>query len=285
MVGGGILAGVALASAQLFKDQKTAQRKVDQEQKLTVFHQGLSKMMGNAAHCNATMSAAGLYGNSISAGQTFSRFSQCGGNCIEKEGNQDHDASDVTVGPDLFRVGNGQFIDKSEAWEILDVSAAKATSATGPVHLKVKYRMNPKLTGGVDKIVYKDLVMNARFEGGRFKECVNAQESSINNLQNDICKTLNFGNVTSNGSNSGKLATWNPITQTCEIGADKNCEAQGLVVDSIDSTGEVKCRKLTSSNDAPKLQQSATPQTCSTGQKATLQYDSITKKFKVICTP
>lgn len=284
MIGGGILAGVALAGAQMFKDQKQGQAKLENEQKLTIYHQGLAKKLGNPANCNATMRAAGISGG-LAAGQAFTQLSECTGNCEEKNdtADLDHRAADISAWQDLVPVGSG-YTDGTQTWSIQAVRNNAAVTKTGPAVLKVDYIMNPKLTGGVVKKVTKDVVLNVRYENGQFQECVNAQESSINNLQNDMCKTFNYGNVSSGGTNTGQMAVWDPITQTCSLGVNKDCSAQGWVVDGISSLGEVKCRKVSTPQGASLLQQiGPSGGNCSPTQKAVVQYDSGAKRFKVVC--
>ncbi len=278
MVGGGILAGVALASAQMFKDQKTAQRKVDNDQKLTIYHQGLAKNLGNASNCNATLQAFGS--GSIPGGAILPEIKKCVANCDDKNGDQNHKASNVT-GAKLM--GPGDDVDGTRTWRVLQVSTKGGNRTTsGPVILKVDYQMNPDIIGGATKVVSKDIVLNARFTGGVFQECVNSQESNINNLQSDFCKTLNYGNVSSTGT-SGQLARWDEASQTCIIGTDKDCTAQGLVIDGIDSNGLVKCRKLSNKQTADSFQ-STTPSTaCAANQRAVMQFDTVSKRFRVVC--
>lgn len=283
MVGGGILAGVALASAQMFKDQKGAQRKVDNEQKLTIYHQGLAKNLTNSANCNATMQA--FSNGVIPQNYSFIQLSKCRSNCEEKEGVQDHRAENV-VAEKL--IASDEFIDKTEVWKIKDVRTKSGRSTTGPVILKVDYVMNPKLTGGIEKtVVSKDIVLNARFSGGQFQECTNSQESNINNLQSDFCKSLNYENngIATDGSlaNSGKLATWNEKNQTCEMGVDKDCSGPGLMVDGIDSNGRVKCRSITTTNAAETMKSNNSSGACPTGTKPNVKFRSDSKRFEVQC--
>lgn len=280
MVGGGILAGVALASAQMFKDQKGAQRKIDQEQKLTIYHQGLAKNLGNAANCNATMKAAGFTSGAIPTGAALGRIAKCNGNCVEASGDQDHKAVDVDESGTL--IAPGQFIDNTNVWRVANVTTKAGRSTTGPVILKVDYQMRPELIGGATKIVSKDIVLNARFTGGVFQECVNSQESNVNNLQSDFCKTLNYGNVSSSGT-SGQLARWDEATQRCIVGTDKDCSAQGLIVDGIDSNGMVKCRKISTKETADSFQSNTSSGACSPGQSAQMVFDTASKRFKVVC--
>lgn len=286
MVGGAILAGVALASAQMFQGQNTAQRSISSEQNLTIIHQGLVKKLNSTGTCNATMQAAGLVGQPLAGNKTFTRIAQCGANCNEGGGDLDHRAADVTVaGVDQDIMRAGDFIDDKEVWRVVSIQHASANTRTtsGAIILKVTYEMDPRLTNGATKRITKDLVVNGRFENGVFQECLSAQESSINNLQNDYCKSLNYGSIDSTGGGSGQMAFWNPETQQCEIGVNKDCSAQGLMVDGIDSTGEVKCRDIITPNGAQALQQHATPKSCTSGQQAVLKVISSTGALEIIC--
>lgn len=54
MVGGAILAGVALSGARLFKDQRQSQGRLDSEQVLQDFHRNFTKFIQDEKNCNAT---------------------------------------------------------------------------------------------------------------------------------------------------------------------------------------------------------------------------------------
>lgn len=287
MIGGGILAGVALSGAQMFKDQKLAQRRVDSQQKLTIYHQALAKRLAAPGHCNATMKAAGLAtATSIPAGFTFSRIAACTSNCVEADGTQDLRAIHAGVGAasqDILRAG--MYIDDTKMWEVVDIKhGPNALTQSGPLILRVKYRLDPKIAKSNNVTETKDIVLNARFAdvGGTkvFQECVSAQESSVNNLQNDFCKSLNFGNIDSVGSTSGQLARWDEKTQTCIVGVDKTCPG-GSIVDGISSTGEVKCKPLINEHDADILANPATSEQCASGKNAKLKY--VDGKFQIVC--
>lgn len=290
MIGGGILAGVALASAQMFKDQNVAQKSLSDEQKLTIFHQGLVKQMGTTAICNATMRAAGVVGQSLPAGKTFDRVAKCVGNCNETGADLDHRAADVQITPtdNIVEIGENNYVDNTNVWSIESIRYGSGANRTtsGPVILKVTYIKDRRLTQGAERRVTKDLVVNLRFENNVLQECVSAQEASINNLQNDFCKTLNYGDINSAGApgTSGQLARWNPVTQQCEIWAEKDCSSLGMVVDGIDSNGEVKCRKIVTPYTSPMMQQpaSTSTQSCSGTQKAVLQVHS-TGALRIVC--
>ena len=54
-MGAAILTGVALTSAKLFKDQRGAQRKTEFDQKLSFYHQSLTKVLNFATNCSVTI--------------------------------------------------------------------------------------------------------------------------------------------------------------------------------------------------------------------------------------
>lgn len=287
LVGGGILAGVALAGARMFNDQKMAQKKVADEQKLNLYHQNIVKQMNLASNCNATFKLAGRYNQPFTAGFALTNgLKGCiGATCMDTNKNPDgtinlkQDANTVDVGTTnaLLTIGPGNYVDSSQIWYAESAIVNTARTTTGPVAIRVTYRMNPRIG---TKSVVKDVVVNARFSGGVFKECLSGQESNINNLQNDFCKSLNFDELASTGANHGKLAVWNEETQTCEIGTQKRCDTPGMVVDGLDSTGTIRCRPIVQSNEAAGLQQTGSGATCSNPQ---LIFDGATKTLKAVC--
>lgn len=266
LIGGGILAGVALAGARMFSDQKTAQKKVQDDQKLSLYHQNIVKQMNIAGNCNATFNAAGLAGGvPLSNGTNISAIRACSSNCVDTNAANQlaHKAIDVVPGPALLTAGAGNYIDDTSIWypetiRLLTPQSPKTTS--GPVTFRVIYRMNPRLAP--NKTIQKDIVVNTRFANNVFQECLSGQESSVNNLQNDFCKSLNFNETTSTGVNSGKLAVWDEVTQTCVVGTEKKCNTPGMVVDGLDSTGTIRCRAIVQPGDASSLQQTAPAANC-----------------------
>lgn len=280
LVGGGILAGVALAGARMFNDQKMAQKKVADEQKLNLYHQNIVKQMNQASNCNATFKVAGRYNQALTAGFALTNgFKGCvGSTCMDSNKNpdgtinlkQDANTVDISTTSPLLTIGSSTYIDSSQIWYAESAVVNTARTTTGPVAIRVTYRMNPRIG---NKSVVKDVVVNARFSGGVFKECLSGQESNINNLQNDFCKSLNFDEIDSTATNSGQLAVWDEATQTCVIGTEKKCDQPGMVVDGLDSTGRIRCRPIVQSNEASTLQQTDTsPTSCPGGVPPQLRF-------------
>lgn len=280
LVGGGILAGVALAGARMFNDQKMAQKKVGDEQKLMMYHQKLVKEMGVASTCNATLKA--LYNNAFTAGTTLNGIYKCQSGCVDTNyangsttvKNLNRTANDVTPNVTTPIAAVGSYVDSTQTWRLERLAFMQNRSTSGTATIRVTYRINPRLG---NKMIDRDIVVNTRFNSaGRFQECLSASESNINNLQNDFCKSLNFDDIDTTGSvvNNGQLARWNPDTQTCEVGTTKNCSDPGMVVDGVDSTGTVRCRPINNSeNTANQLQQ--TGQTsCTSPQKPVMSFEN-----------
>lgn len=252
MIGGGILAGVGLAGAMLFKDQKMAQKKIDNEQTLNVFHQNLIRQMNNPFNCNATLSALGLLNASSVPGNTqYTGLHACSGACNDFKAG----AAGVTATTPILAKGNfidavnGVLTNSTQLWSVQDIKTGPAgASQTGPLVLKIYYELNQQKFPGRPPVI-KDIMLNVRFsQAGQLKECINSQESSVNNLQNDICKSMSA--VTSAGS---VVATWDEATQSCKTNGTnaamlKQCPA-GMVVEGIRSDGSVHCKYPTTGVD------------------------------------
>lgn len=291
MVGGGILAGVALAGAQMFNEQKTAQKKITDEQKLTTFHQGLQKQMGLSSNCNATFKAANLAnGTAIANDLALPALYACGSECDDTNRTNggganklDRKAIDVNVGNVILNTDPSTYIDAERVWQAESIihknKSGAAKTTTGPMVLRVTYKKDPRLTKGRDVKVIKDLNINTRFSGGQFQECLNANESSINNLQKDMCNALSGGFTTTGSAPATAYARWDDASQTCIVN-NKDCSAQGLVLDGVDSLGNAKCKSVVSPYDSNIMQQNDLT-TCPSGTP-NLKFEN--GKFKVVCS-
>lgn len=283
MVGGGILAGVALAGAQMFKDQKTAQKKIEHDLNLAIYHNNLAKKIGMAANCNATLKSA--YYNQASISGNIPTLQTCTGGCADNNSGSGlaYDASNISsMSTELTTVlgGGTGWIDNTQVWRADSVTVVGSVTRSGKLTLRVQYSLNPnKFT---QKTVTKDINLNVRFNGGTFKECLDAQESNINNLQKDICKSLNYNEQTGMIDTNGKMAYWDDVAQTCKVTGQKDCSAPGMMVQGVRSDGSVHCKPISDWDQGQSIN-GATTQNCAGGKKPHVQYNSTNKKVEIIC--
>ncbi len=287
MVGGAILAGVGLAGARMFKDQRQAQTKVDDEQALIAFHQRLTKILQNENTCNATFKAAWNYNPTQMATFDVDVISDCT-TCTNLAADYDAFTANAVATP----YSENAWIDgNARTWRITDISLKSVTSdGTGPAVMKITYGTNPAWAGSRSTkatSVSKDINLMLRFSqhttpsSRLFKECVAGKQSAINNLQNDICGTMG-SQVTSIGS----VMVWDDATQGCvaqgtDLNPLKECETPNMVIDGVDSNGRVRCRPLTFGVDpAVDLMQSTG---CLPDATIRMEFDPATRKLKAQC--
>lgn len=260
MVGGGIIAGVALAGATLFRDQKEGQKRIEHDQKLQNFHAALIKVVTNQFNCNATFSA----NYNQASLQDISSIYECA-SCAPSAANSDYNAGNSPRRPVPFisegawiENTNGSTNNQTRTWRIVGAGEQPNggmvllgnTSSTGNPTLRVTYQFNPDLKGGGRRIS-KDIPLNVRFGGGLFKECIGGMESSGNNLSNDICSSLNPRSIQSEGN----LVYWDATEQRCVTNNTiKSCNQPGQYLIGIDSLGRVKCGDIASPTEVPKLE-------------------------------
>lgn len=271
MVGGAILAGIAITGTKIFRDQRYAQKNVENDQHLALFHQGLIKTLSNTATCNATFKA--WYGTPIPA--TALSIYKCDpllSNCD----NRKLDANGIVKAtPPIWDITlPDRWISPQRIWKITNIEVASAVTSTGPLKLRVTYQLNPSLPN--PRQVIREILISVRFNnGGGFKECVNNQDTSLNNLQNDICKTMNMNMVTS----AGHIAQWNEDSQSCEmIDTGKTCPA-GYVIEGIRSDGSVHCATATQNLGNDNSLNSTGPKNCPTGTKIVFTGGT----FEIVC--
>lgn len=265
MIGGAILAGVGLAGAMLFRNQTKAQNQLDQDKALAQYHSSVAKLLENNKHCNATIGAIGAA--SIDPSRDISQIMQCVANC-----NWDVDVSTMTTSP---YISEGNYTDNSQMWQLNDITYVGTTSASGPLRIRMTYNLTPRLG---NRRVVRDLIVGVRFGGGTYQGCSNDQQSSVNNLQDDLCKSLT--SITSTGS---VIAAWNEETQRCELRNNvKDCSAPGMMIEGIRSDGSVHCRTMgTGFNIESGSAFDGTSTSCPSGTTAKLVLSG--NRLRVIC--
>ena len=314
MVGGAILAGVAVAGARLFKDQRQSQAKLDADQLLQQFHQNLTKFIQDDRNCNATLAAAGWYNKTPAQviTSTFTNFYPCS-NCNTMGFN--YDLSNSTAAAtryigvnDWIENVNGQTNKQLGLWKVKSINWKPDFNqplGSGTYMIRVTYKMKASGTpadpaetaAGIDwngtratktVEVSKDIALNLRFTQNavatsrQLKDCVSPKESSINNLQNDICETMT--QVTSTGNIMG----WTDASQGCKLAGSggapvKTCPNPGEVVQGINSDGTVHCVLLINGVDPFGDLVDPSAPSCAPGTSVKLVIDPISKKLKQAC--
>lgn len=295
LVGGAVLAGVGLAGAQLFRTQKKAQKNVEHEQELALFHGHLQKLMENNANCNATMKSVIPANTPIAANQPVINLRTCATGCTDTNATMNQNVlanrawDAYTVGayvPSgtalLTSTAPNNWVGNTKIWEVTQMVMVDAQTVTGPNKLRISYRLNKDAVGQVNnaKTINKDIFLNLRFFGGGFKECINRQENSVANTQSDLCKSLNLQG--SGVTTDGRIAQWDESTQTCNINTSKTCDYYNMTADGMGADGTIRCKPIVDTGDTNRLEDaSAPPVTCGGGQQPMVVWRN--KKMTVIC--
>lgn len=291
MVGGAVLAGVALAGARMFKDQRSAQKNVNADQVLATFHSNLTRVLHDANNCNATLRGFSGQAAPTVAGTMWSDLTEiyrCTG-CTVTETNYYAHVSSI---PDAFRLrwlGENDWVDKTltgtaddskstKTWRLTGLDLYPPLNGTGNGKITATYQLNPNFKPGGGKSVKKDINIAMRFTQGAtptFRECASQLESSVNNLQADICAGM--AQVSSTGST---VMTWNPNTQECDVNTNVKSCPDGSVVEGIRSDGTVHCRAFNEGLSSEDLMLSSP---CAPG--STVQLEIVDGKLKTTCAP
>lgn len=279
MVGSAILVGVGMAGAMLFKDQTKAQSKVEHDQLLSQFHAQLSKTFSNSQNCNATMNTLGYYNATSVGGSAIAGLYICD-TSIATNCRVDLDAAGAIAPAGDAYIKPGDWIDKGsrsrQIWSVSSINITNARNTTGPIKIAVRYQINPRIS---NRSVVKEILLNLRFTpAGQFRECFNDQESSTNNLQNDVCKLLTPVN-----SLGESLGTWDEATQSCALRGTpaaplKNCSAQGLSVEGV--SNDMHCKPILEGFNA-NGKTGAPTATCAAGQRPSVMWNG--SQMQVIC--
>ncbi len=286
MLGGSLLLGVGIAGSQLFKDQTVAQKRINNDHALEAFHNNLSKTMSLSENCNTnmkrlarlrvvaqtrTITSLGIcYQFDVVGlpGQPGYRRSKCA------DDNTTLDGSFDAYTPEAYMQMPGIYIKNfdgyMDAWQIQKMELMDSLTHSGLVRLRVTYTTNPRVP--YKKTIHKDIILNLRLSGGLFSECVDARENSMNNLQNDLCKSL------------GPLATWNDSKQICEIkNGSKDCLSTNQHVAGIGSDGTLTCATIPSGTTAASGLVEPTPSNCLSPKKVGISFDTTDRKMKLTC--
>jgi type II secretory pathway pseudopilin PulG len=286
MIGGAILAGVALAGATLFKNQVSSQKSIDHDQELALFHTNLANTIKNTPACNATFNDW-INTPSIPAGQLDpSNGSRGLFRCSNPTNCNGYTYVKGTPRTDLIPpdpADNKVWISNKKIWQIANLGLPYTVTSSGDLRLQVTYA---DVTANPVRTVNKEIVVGVRFKtgvGSKFLECVNPHVSTINNIQSDFCKTLNPSR--SKTSDGTRMATWNEETQKCDLvdySASTNCPNAGEIFKGYSANGEIVCAPLPTSD---KLTEGIGPsnQLAPGCESAFMSYDKVTKSFRLYC--
>ena len=276
MLGGSLLVGVGLAGSQLFKDQTVAHKRINNDHALDLFHNNLSKTMSLTENCNTNMKRLVDIQKVVRQVRTIPSLGLCdqaqGKKCADD--NSIPDGSFDAYTPDAWEYKEAYRIDddsKMDSWQIKKMEIRDSLTLSGLVRLRVTYTTNPRVP--YRKTIHKDIILNLRLSNGYFSECVDARESSMNNLQNDLCKSL------------GPLATWDDSKQICQIKNETQDCLPNQHVAGIGSNGTLTCAKIPSPSNptAASGLVEATPLNCSSSKKLGVSFDTTDKKMKLTC--
>jgi hypothetical protein len=257
VVGGAVLVGVGLAGAILMRDQTKAQSKNNYDQSLSAYHGSVGRLLEYASNCNATMhdfyNAPAISNSSLSAVQI------CISDC-------DFGLDAQTTPQQGAYIKVGDWTDDKQTWQLTDMAFRGTYNKTGPARIKMTYTLNPRI--GI-RTVSKDAMVSLRFGEGKFKQCINHAESSMNNLQKDICKAM-----------GDYFVKWNDEIQTCElVEVDSMCP-QGEMLGGLKPDGTVECRSITVGVN-PNMSDSSS--VYCRDMKTQILPDPTTKKLRVVC--
>jgi hypothetical protein len=281
MLGGAVLAGVGLAGAYIVKQQREAQYRVEQDRELNLFHDRLSRIMNAPANCREFMREITAQ---LGGGMTFSservstasnpiQLHTCAGTCNASD---TIGTAPTEKGPAVIRPGD--WTDNKRNWRMVafnipDLQFSGINAASGRYAFKIEYN-NPRY-----RSIHKDLILNLRFENGRFVQCMDPQSSSVNNMQNDICR----GMINSLGVNSlGSIVEWDPLTQRCQPRPSivRVCTDLGLVFAGIDSNGMARCKGTPEIVNPSPLAPATGTATCT---NVGMRWDAVAKKLVPEC--
>ncbi len=277
MLGGSLLVGVGLAGSQLFKDQTVAQKRINNDQALELFHNNLSKTMSLSENCNTTMKYILPPDKSVPKIGIINSLGVCDqalGKCADDNSPDTYgDLSFDAYTPHAWKYKKAFFINddsKMDSWQIKNMEIMDSLDHSGLVRLRVTYTTNPRVP--YRKTVHKDVMLNLRLSAGQFSECVDARESYMNNLQYELCKSLR------------PLTIWDDSKQTCKIiNGSTNCSSPNEHITGFGPNSTLPCASIPSDPTAASKLVESSPIICSSSQKVKISFDTIDKKMKLTC--
>lgn len=275
MIGGAILAGLGLAGAYIFKSQRTDLKKVENLRELQEFHQHLTRQLVHPRTCNK------IFGIADGGSNTSIENPKILFNCVDK-------CDSPESIPYFNEIEKGAWISNKEIWQIKNwtmptFAEDSVLSGIQRIEMDISYELNPKFAGQGYPALSKKVMFGIRFGSDGFpKECIDLHQSSLNNLQNDLCNS----NIADGGNfYGGDVLLWNDNLQRCSvrklINADvRNCEAPGLIVKGVEERGTAKCVPIYEKVNAGSVDKEST---CPPGSNNVQLVVDASGKVKVVC--
>ena len=282
MFGAALLAMVALAMAQLFKQQRFSLKRVDDFSELTTVHNSWAKTFSSAENCNATIKSI-LPTSAALTAQTLSALYICdtsAGKCIDDNslpGGEGFTAytPGAYIAKEFIKVND--YTSNRKKWMVTGIQLMDARTTSGWSRIRLTYK---RVGLSNDEFLNKDLLLNLKMIGGKFIKCVDSEEANLMNIQKDLCETFNRDGSTT--YTDGQMAYWDLATSTCKISGVKDCTALGYSIDGINADGTMNCKKIMDNSFASSIQSSSST-TCSATQNPQLQFNPVTKKMEIAC--
>jgi type II secretory pathway pseudopilin PulG len=301
MIGGAMLAGVALVGAELFKQQSSATQDVVARAELDAYHNKLTSILSDARNCNATFNSVSL---SSSNTGNFS-LSICCPNESTNPSCSLTQSSCLPPFPPYIPITDRKLILYPNPWGTTPPPGTKGgftarflplfnSSETGPVVapagggvvktiLQIEYRLlRPYLSSGSSGAgrVIRKIPLNFKFSAlGAFLGCVDGESGSKNTLQQELCRTLGPRlTYYSSGTDECKYLNTTPTHSCPGITGDPRSILIGL-----NSNGDPVCRSGIDAFNESDIIDPAAASDCGPGKNVGFYYDSVSKTIRVQC--
>ncbi len=300
MIGGAMLAGVALVGAELFKRQSSATQDVVARAELDAYHNKIVSILSDARNCTATF--AGSIG-STSITMVSSTLDRC---CPNQSTNPNCTLTQNSCAPGAPILANdikpfATFVPYARTpppdtsggftlhWRNLvnfdETGPVVAPAGNGVIKviLQIRYRLlrlyltSGSATGGE---VLRKIPLTLKFSSsGGFQGCVDGESGSKNTLQQELCRTLGPRlTYYSSGTDECKYLNTTPTHSCPAITGDPRSILIGL-----NSNGDPVCRSGIDAFNESDIIDPAAASDCGPGKNVGFYYDSVSKTIRVQC--
>lgn len=298
MIGGAMLAGVALVGAELFKRQSSATQDVVARAELDAYHNKLASILSDARNCNATFSSVSMISSNTG---TYTLY-MC---CPNQSTNPSCSLTQSSCLQSSIPMTDQKLILYSDPWGTTPPPGTKGgftaryiylfnSSETGSIVaptgggvvkaiIQIEYRLlRPYLSSGSSGAgrVIRKIPLNFKFSGsGVFLGCVDGESGSKNTLQQELCRTL-----------GPRLTYYSSGTDKCEyLNTTPTHSCPGITGDprsiliGLNSNGDPVCRSGVDAFNESDIINPAAASDCGPGKNVGFYYDSVSKTIRVQC--